>query len=116
MTIDGIVIFTILAGSTVILYEQSSRIVDDHRVINLTGQLPTVSVFPYKLNNLIIMTCLKDRIAVFVLGDLAKGDINIIHCPVIILRHIDGMIVGQILRSVLSQDQLNLARRILLVN
>ena len=62
------------------------------------------------------MTGLKDLIsAIRRLFNLTKGDINIIHLPTGRCRHIDGMIAGQIILSVLSQDQLNLIGRILLV-
>ena len=76
------------------LCEHGGNTVDDHRVVDLAGQLPTIFVFPYELNDLIIMPSFQDLVATARLFDLAKGDIDIITLPIIRRRHLNGIVSG----------------------
>ena len=84
-------------------------------MIDLTGQFPTVIVISFEFNNLIIMTGFKDLIAICRRSNLTKGDINIVHCPIVSRRHFDGIVAKQIIVSIFSQGELYLCRRFLLV-
>ena len=116
VAIDNVIICSLSSCRQIILYEHGGNTVDDHRVVDLAGQLPTITAFVlFNLNDLIIMPGFKDLVAILRRPYLAKGDKDIIPLPSRRRRHLDGIISVQIIPPVLCQDQLNTGRRILLV-
>ncbi len=117
MAFDRVVINAIGTGCIIILDQHGRCAIDHHRVINFTGQFPTIRPrVIFRLNDLIIMAGLDHFIAIICLCDLTKRDIEIIDFPVVCTGHRDSIIPIQIILTVPGHDQLDRhSRRILLV-